>query len=124
MRLFRFRCRLSQSYIITPSLSTSRVNDVDNFRPQALKKCEISCFKIRVIRTKLGVIGLKSENEVISVPLQIKSVICKYAKLSSSRVNDIDNFRAQASKKCEISCFKTRVAYSVHAVAQGCSEPV
>ena len=48
------------------SLSTSRVNDVDNFRPPALKKCEISCFKIRVIRTKLGVIGLKSENEVIS----------------------------------------------------------
>ena len=63
------------------SLSTSRVNDVDNFGPQALKKCEISCFKIRVIRTKLGVIGLKSENEVISVPLQIESVICKYVKL-------------------------------------------
>ena len=120
MRLFRFRCRLSQSYIITPSLSTSRVNDVDNFRPQALKICEISCFKIRVIRTKLGVIGLKSENEVISVPLQIESVIHKYAKLKYN----MDNFRAQASKKCEISCFKTRVTYSVHAVAQGCSEPV
>ena len=48
IRLFRFRCRLSQSYINTSSLSTSRVNDVDNFRPQALKKSEKSCFKIRV----------------------------------------------------------------------------
>ena len=44
--------------------------------------------------------------------------------LSTSRVNDADNFRPQALKKGEISCFKIRVTCSVHAVAEGCSEPV